>query len=90
VNKTYYLYSHSLTGNEIVSTLATVNGTKPTLVELTKADLDKDVQGGGFPAVMAATKRKWGENDWPWGGQKWEVDGWQKENWVEIASKFKA
>lgn len=67
-----------------------MNGTKPVLVKLSKDDLDKETQAGGFPAVMAATKRKWGENDWPWGGEKWQVAGWNKEDWVETAQKFKA
>ncbi|ORY29160.1 hypothetical protein BCR39DRAFT_454166, partial [Naematelia encephala] len=62
--KDFYLYSHEFTGAEIVDVLAKVNGEKPKLIEITKEEIDKTVEGGGFPGIMAAGIRHWGNNDW--------------------------
>lgn len=66
-DKTYYTYSHSPSGKDIIHYLTSINNAAPQVTEYTDADYDHDTDGANPYAVVAATYRKrWGEGEWGW------------------------
>lgn len=64
--RTFYSYSHSPTGQEIIDLLASHNGAAPEVTEYTQEQYVKDTDEPGFAMVAATYRKRWGEGEWGW------------------------
>lgn len=87
-NKTFQLIEFSATGNEFLELLTRASGKQATITELSDEAWDEAFEKGGFGSLGLAIRRKWGNGDWSYDGERVAVEGWKGKTLEDVVRKY--
>jgi hypothetical protein len=86
-NKNFDAIEYEATGDDFIQAFTKVHGSTTEVVELSEADWKTQLEAGGLTSLGGGYKRKWGDGDFTWIGEKVKVEGWESKS-LEATAKM--